>query len=449
VPIPAYVSAYPGTGICGHQGVSDSVSKMARGLRALVLLLVCDLFRAAAAIGFRTQPSRHQGKAKAKAGTKAEIQSGDDGSDGKPPRPILPGTNNNPSKKYLLSTFPTIKQVGYLHLPDTVWRPLTIGNVSDPRGLAVDPAHQRIFVADVAAAKIYWYSVYMQDDGLLKTDGLQHTAVDGYVAKWMACNGVGDLYFTGSKANDSNPSEPYPSVWRQDGVKITNGDALSPVEVYGRSNTGSPNPMAYSPSGIAVDSFMIYWGNEEKGTENGAVCKGTRQNIGKTSGIVTSALSKAVDEVRGMAVTGEKIFYLSPNGLFSLPKTQTEPITDDSAGLIIQVPMGDKAGEWDPQSIAYDGDGTLYFTDKGKGIIYSIPEGGNSLYPLTKFVDAPQAYGCQIMSLAGNSAHMEDQNELISARAEELESGAESSRGPGRIVVLLAAFGAALGIMHS
>ena len=32
-------------------------------------------------------------------------------------------------RKYLISSFPALKQVGYTILPDTVWRPLVLGAV--------------------------------------------------------------------------------------------------------------------------------------------------------------------------------------------------------------------------------------------------------------------------------------------------------------------------------
>lgn len=356
--------------------------------------------------------------------------------------------SNNPSKKYLISSFPKIKQVGYLHLPDTVWRPLTIGEVSDPRGLAVDSAHQRIFVADPAVGKIYWYQVIVQDDGLLMTDGKQRTAVEGYTAKWMACNGVGDLYFTGNQANVTTPGEVYPSVWRMDGAQISIGNALNPTEVYSRSNTGSPDPRVWMPSGIAVDSFMIYWGNEEQGTQNGGVCKGSRQNIGKTSGITTQVISEQVEEVRGMAVTGETIFFLSPTGLFALPKTQASAVADPLAGLIIQPPTADTndAG-WDPHSIAFDGDGTMYFNDVAKGLIYTVPSGGSSLYHLKKFTDAPESFGLQIMSVAGNIAQSQT-SEIVSAQTDDNSGALLTSKGPGGLV-LLVALGALVCLVHN
>merc|ERR1740117_763874 len=101
-----------------------------------------------------------------------------------------------------------------------------------------------------------------------------------------------------------------------DESKIKIGNALNPVEVYTRSNTGYPVPHSWMPSGIGVDSFNVYWGNQEKGLTNGAVCSGTRQNIGVTSALEINVLSKQVNEIRGMTIAGTNIFYLSPDGVY-------------------------------------------------------------------------------------------------------------------------------------
>merc|ERR1719473_1173998 len=61
------------------------------------------------------------------------------------------------SKKYLISSFPNIKTVAYTHLPDTIWRPLYIGNVENPVGVVADGLNSRLYVADQTLNKIFWY----------------------------------------------------------------------------------------------------------------------------------------------------------------------------------------------------------------------------------------------------------------------------------------------------
>merc|ERR1719409_1343027 len=131
------------------------------------------------------------------------------------------------------------------------------------------------------------------------------------------------------------PSSSYDAVYRMDQEKIASGDALNPAEVYSRSNSGYPNPRVWMPSGVAVDSFNIYWGNQEKGTINGAVYSGTRQNIGVTSALEVNVLNQAVNEVRGMAMAGESIFYITPQAIYGQDKTAFGvAATDPAMGLI-------------------------------------------------------------------------------------------------------------------
>merc|ERR1719320_2279257 len=52
------------------------------------------------------------------------------------------------SSKYLLASFPSLRQVAYCHLPDNVWRPLVLGEVKSPTAVAVDTQSAKLFVAD-------------------------------------------------------------------------------------------------------------------------------------------------------------------------------------------------------------------------------------------------------------------------------------------------------------
>lgn len=306
------------------------------------------------------------------------------------------------SRKYLIASFPDMKQVAYCQLPDNVWRPLVLGEVTTPTGVAVDIANARLYVADAPEGKIYKYNLKIRPDGKLMTDGYQGVAVVGYSAKWLTVNSIGDLYFTG-KATVEPPQSAYEAVMRQDGAKINFDNAFGSTEIYSRTNTGNPNPKVWMPSGLAVDSFNIYWGNQEMGTAHGTIVKGSRQNIGGlANGNQIGLLSTAMDEVRGMCSTGTSLLYLTPQGVYGVPKDQATVITDGSAGLIAAPPAGDtNAPAFDPVSIAWDGDGTAYFTDATAGVVYSIPSDGLKQQNLTKFVDAPGVYGMALYAQSG------------------------------------------------
>lgn len=298
------------------------------------------------------------------------------------------------SLKYLISSFPNIRTVAYTHLPDTVWRPLFIGNVSQPSGVVADPLSGRLFVADPGRQKIFWYQLIIEDDGLLKTSGHQFVAVDGVSAQWLAVNGLGDLYFTGALAGSAHRA-----VFRQDVTKITAGNALDPLEVYSRANSGYPNPRVWMPSGVAVNSFDIYWGNEQQGISNGAVCSGTRQNIGVTSALEVNVVSRQVDEVRGMAIAGETVFYLSPQAVYAAEAVARDvPPTNPSVGRVQETNI---TGGWDPRSIAFDGENTMYWTETRSGIIYQFPSGDTNMHPMSKYIDAPQVFGVTVYAVTG------------------------------------------------
>lgn len=310
------------------------------------------------------------------------------------------GVNVYEGNKYIICSFPNQKGIHYLHLPDTYWRPLVIGNLPNPQALAVDALHSRLFVADQTNNNIYWYQLFTSPDGQLETDGTQHVALEGYNAYWMAVNGVGDLYFTGKQTVPA-PESSYDAIWRLDANRIAIAD-MSVIEVYSRSNSGQPNPAVWMPSGIAVDSFNIYWGNQEKGKDHGSVVQGSRQNIGKKSDIQLSQLSVALNEVRGMADAGTRIAYVSPSGIYAVEKSRAgDPFTEENDGLIALPPGSDSNGQFDPRSIAWDGYGTMYLTDMYSGRIYTVPCLDNNQHTLTVFADAPGVFGIALLRYTG------------------------------------------------
>lgn len=315
--------------------------------------------------------------------------------------PVNPGIHSvSKSLKYLISSFPTMKTVAYTHLPDTIWRPLFIGTVANPQGVVADPLNARLFVSDPDLKRIFWYQLLIESDGLLKTDGRQHVAVDGVTANWLSVDGLGDLYFTGQMIVEA-PASSYRSIYRMDADKIASGNALNPVEVYSRSNSGYPNPRTWMPSGIGVDSFNIYWGNQEQGTKYGSVCLGTRQNIGVTDAMEINVVNQAMNEVRGVALAGQSVFYLGPKGVYGAAKgISGAATTDPNIGFIQGGPNGDG---WDPTSIAFDGENTMYWTEAKAGIIYQLPAADTNPKPINKYIDAPLVYGVTIFAMTGEN----------------------------------------------
>eukprot|EP00933_Yihiella_yeosuensis_P050004 TRINITY_DN4776_c3_g1_i1.p1 TRINITY_DN4776_c3_g1~~TRINITY_DN4776_c3_g1_i1.p1 ORF type:complete len:383 (+),score=48.88 TRINITY_DN4776_c3_g1_i1:205-1353(+) len=307
-------------------------------------------------------------------------------------------------RKFLIGSFPSLRQVAYTVLPDNVWRPLVLGVVASPTAIAVDSQNQRLYVSDPPNAVIWSYKLHFRRDGLLQTVGQRRAAVENYTAHWLAVNGVGDLYFNGHHTQAGQPAQP-DSVWRQDSIKIATGDSFTPVEVYSRSNTGMPYPKAWKLSGLAVDSFHIYWGNQGDGTKHGAVCKGTRMNIGLSGKEqYVKNVNSGLSEVRGIATTGTELFWLSQTGVYGMSKGSAQEVMDPNTGRVAGRPT---KAPWSPMSLAWDGGNLLYFTDVLGGAVYTLPSQNTKVQNMTQFSTAPNIQHIAILltkTLEGRSS---------------------------------------------
>jgi len=328
---------------------------------------------------------------------------------------VVPRDAVSAGTEFLITSFPNLRQVAYTVLPDNVWRPLVLGDiVKSPTALAVDSQSMQLYVADPPSSIVWVFSLVISS-GFLRTVGQGRAALEGVSAHWLSLNGDGDLYFVGHKvasysANSSdnktsllsgaNSTSPN-SIWRHDAEKLANGDTFEPVEVYSRSNTDSK---AWQVSGLAVDSFHIFWGNQVDGAVHGSLCKGSRQNIGLTAqNMHINTLDSALNEVRGVTTTGTEIFFLAPEGVYGYYKSSESEVLDPTHNLVSRPPPSNKT--WSPMSIAWDGHSLLYFTDVATGTIYSLPSVGTREQNMTKFADAPYSHGVAVLVGAKHKGH--------------------------------------------
>lgn len=297
-------------------------------------------------------------------------------------QPDIKPMSMSTSARYLIASFPKLKQVAYVHLPDNVWRPLVIGNVSAPGAVAADSANGRLFVADPPNQVIWWYYLMKGPTGLLETTGERNVAVANVTASWMSANGVGDLYFIGRKSGDDSGHD---AVYRQASRTIRTGKPEDPTEIFSRSNSGNPQSLVWAPAGLAVDAFHLYWGNEENGTTHGSIVQAPRHDSGSAAqDTQLKTLNSDFNQVRGMTVTGTHVFWVAPDGVHGMRKG----MSDAPQGLIATAPAG-SSGSWMPKSIAFDGEASLYLTEKNSGVLYQLPAQNLNTHDLTKFVDAP------------------------------------------------------------
>mmetsp|Transcript_96380 Transcript_96380/g.171307 ORF Transcript_96380/g.171307 Transcript_96380/m.171307 type:complete len:400 (+) Transcript_96380:77-1276(+) len=314
-------------------------------------------------------------------------------------------------RKYLIASFPDLRQVAFTILPDNVWYPLVTGDVLTPMALAVDSQNMRLFVADPGNNLVWKYRIYVRDDGLLATSGRPLAAVEKFKAHWLATNGVGDLYFTGHRQPEDNQTfNGSDSLWIMPSGSIALGQTFNPIDLYTRENSGAPDPKVNQISGVAIDTFGVYWGNQAGGKLNGALCKGAPYNgvVSQDAGNLET-VNSAMDEVRGVTLTGNEVFWLSPEGVYGQSKYSDNQVQDASTGLLV---AGSAANEtWNPMSLVWDGNSLLYMINmdsntEDTGVIYTVPAYGSPGQVFSKFADAPDSYGLAILntrSSAGNS----------------------------------------------
>lgn len=295
-------------------------------------------------------------------------------------------------------------------LPDDVWRPLVLGNISNPTGLAVDTQRKQLFVIDTGFNKIFRYNLLLRpsNDGntYLETDAVQNIVAEGYAANMLAVNDQGDLYFTGK-----GPSAADEMVYRIDSVNLKSGDNLQPpMELYTSSNSGSPNPGVYMPSGIAVDTFSVFWGNSQDGSTYGSIVKAPRQNLGSqtsSNGATCDVLVNDQPSVLAVTVTNNLVFYLTPDGIYGTPKTQSGSANDTAK---ISGPANtDTNVQWDPRAITYDNDAMLYISDLLQGKVYMLSAMDLNPHTIQTFTDAPFVLGIGVLDASdsiGSSARL-------------------------------------------
>lgn len=306
--------------------------------------------------------------------------------------------------KYLLVSIPGERQIGYFTLPDTgVYNILLVGGgggPASPSTICVDQTNSRLFVADIPTQKIYWYQLIQLPDGKLITDGRQQVAVESVEAKWLAVDGVGNLYYTGKQVvlpGTPGAGDSSEAIFKHDTIALATNDALSRAPVWTNANTGSPNARVGSaPSGITTDNFDLFWANGEKGKEHGAVVKAPISPPEVSPGSSVQALADNTDEVRGVVLTPTSIFYASADGIFGIPKSKETAACGDSSCMLLA--KGVK-----PTGLVWDGDGTVYFSDPGatpNGAVFTFPSNGPlAKHKIERLVDVNGIYGIDMFEV--------------------------------------------------
>lgn len=330
------------------------------------------------------------------------------------------------SHKFLMASFSKLKQINYIRLPSSTWRPLVLAGLGKPEAICVDAERKRLFVVDAFSATIVWYQIKVLPSGKLMTDGHQHLLMQAVVARGLSTDATGALYIAGRR-DLPLPMLPVEGIFKLDALAIAvsaSGGALTePLQVWGTDNTasaGAPDsPRLAEPAGIAVDPVNIYWGNSvEPDSVTGGVVRAGVAPPAASPEESLAVLTSGGKGVACMALTPTDVWYATPDGsVFGVAKgssssncggsaAETAGSGDASAAATgcATVSLQEPGQPLEPKAMVFDGEGTVFLSDSKTGAVYSFTSGSLSTHLLTKVADSADVWGLAVLSPPLSSA---------------------------------------------
>jgi hypothetical protein len=296
--------------------------------------------------------------------------------------------------RYLIASFPTLHMVQYAKVDNPTWLPLINGalGLTTPQALAVDHTNNRLFVYDAAQVCVLFYSLTVLADGRLVTDGHKSVAIGAMTVSGIAIDHVGSLYVSG-RSMPMPPLTPSYGIFKQDAVAIatiaTGVAAAPPRQIWSRTNTADTStpdsPQLFEPTGIALDPFNVYWANRGRKSATGSVVKANREPPAVQPEKALHPMSDNVESVNCIVLTPLNVFYGAQGAVYAVPVAKSG---GSCGGDGSQCPKVAVAGQLDPTGMVWDGDGTIYVADNGRGGIYGLPSGSATAHELELVVAA-------------------------------------------------------------
>jgi len=256
------------------------------------------------------------------------------------------------SPGFLVISAPRNSKISWVRLPEDgnsdKLQPMTLidEGLHHPQGIAVDQKRKRLFVADPDVQKIYSYQLSIDGD-TLSTYGPQMVVSRTAESRWVAVDGVGNLFFS---------DEPQNLILRVPADKVLRGDP-TPEVVYNGNTLTEVN----QPGGVAVDNLHVYWTNKHFGMQAGSVIRASEfpeSGIGGPAKSI-SVLARNTVKSYGVCLALGNVYYTnSEKSVFGVKKTGG-PVAEVTSTLT------------HPRGCAWDGDGTVYVADRA-GAVYSF-----------------------------------------------------------------------------
>lgn len=293
----------------------------------------------------------------------------------------------SPDRGFLVVSAPRLSKISYIRIPEdgdfTGMAPIMLidTGLSTPQGIAIDQKRKRLYVTDPDAAKIYSYQLEVNGQ-TLSTDGRQTVIAENYEARWVAVDGMGNVFFTCEGAQGN-------LVMKLPTDRVLRGEP-NPLILY----DGSFQEVS-APGGIAVDNFHVYWANKEVGTMMGSVIKGPEtiragMNHAAVAENSLAVLAKNVVKSYGVCLVLGNVFYTDEQtNIYGVKKSGGSPT------LI-------NAGMQNPRGCVWDGDGTIYVADRSANGVFAFSGNMHTLYhaEVTRAFTIEDAFGVAVLSAA-------------------------------------------------
>jgi len=163
-------------------------------------------------------------------------------------------------------------------------------------------------------------------DGKAKVAGDPFSVVEDVETHWLACDGLGSLFFTDEVGGNIL------KVHVQDLLDISAklSGKLSAKVIYSSSSLSKVS----SPGGVAVDNFHVYWGNKAIGTQAGSVVQGFELPRTQDDSESVHAIADNVETVHGVCLVEDNVFFSAQEKvLYAVDKTGAEPATEVHTGF--------------------------------------------------------------------------------------------------------------------
>jgi len=289
------------------------------------------------------------------------------------------------SPGFLVISAPRNSRISWVRLPEDgnvdKQQPMTLidEGLHHPQGIAVDQKRKRLFVADPDVQKIYSYQLSIDGD-TLSTYGPQTVVSRTAESRWVAVDGVGNLFFS---------DEPQNLILRVPADKVLRGDP-TPEVVYNGNTLTEVN----QPGGVAVDNLHVYWTNKHFGMQAGSV---VRASEFPDSGAINapaksiSVLARNTVKSYGVCLALGNVYYTnSEKSVFGVKKTGG-PVAEVTSRLT------------HPRGCAWDGDGTVYVADRA-GAVYSFAGNMHNIgtAEVSRAFEVEDAFGLGVLQSAAS-----------------------------------------------